>query len=192
MKRLIGIIVLVVGVLLFASFFCACGGASPSLPDGNSADRTVGEYQIQAATLTKDYYKGLLAVEFNNMTSSFGLADTASETTAFLNFGGGFVEKGFGAGRSYLLCGDSVSFPATSLGEDAIVEIYDAVNQHFLEAAINISITNVQPTVADYTTIFIGGTYNDLGCSGKLLKGISPFDVGNVSPSDVGFVFSMY
>jgi len=165
----------------------SCGIEAPDAPNQRSSDALAGT--IMTSSPTTAYYDSILAKEFTEATSGGFMLAGSDTSVIFLSFHGATVTQGYDKGQSYLVCSNSATIPKATYDGFQRAQILDAVKTYFEGSAIEF--LTAEPTSGDYTTIHLGGTYQDLGCrTGELLQGAAPFDIGNVNLSDTGFVFS--
>ena len=110
----------------------------------------------------------------------------------YLDFDGARVHSrpgDFYLGSSY------VDIPAYDLSvygwggreQQSIAAITEFVREDY--AAYHVSVTNVQPTSGQYTTIYVGGD-DSWFRPGSNIIGVATYDIGNVDASNFGFAFS--
>ena len=139
----------------------------------------------------KDYYDALFkaAVGRADKGANLGLGDAPA--VLWVNFDGATVTRGFDPGQSFIVCQGSATIPpATELSASDRHAVVEQVQQYYDATGAKLQVTSSKPAGGDFTTIHVGGTYADLGCSGNGVLGIAPFDVGNANRNDIGFVFS--
>lgn len=141
----------------------------------------------------RGYYDAVFASVLVNVEyDRYALTDLAGAPTIWLSFGGATVSRGFDVGDSYLICGAAAKVPASKLDPEGRGAVVMAVQEQFDRVGIAARFTDEKPRSGDYTTVHVGGTYADLGCSDEKEEratGIAPFDVGDASKTDVAFVF---
>lgn len=164
----------------------ACGAGPDSRSNSDDAYGFRGRDKL--AKPPKAYYDTLLADRMQLANS--GMLQTAQDPVLWLNFAGASVSKGTDLGQSFLPCKSQVKIPPAPVSFDSQQEIANMVATHFSNAGAKVNVTTDQPSIGDYTTIHIGGSYSSLGCNSTASpSGLAPFDVGNANPSDIGFVF---
>ncbi len=130
-----------------------------------------------------------------NFEASLNLVDQQDLTSSgvqvlFLNFSGATIQKGYGQGKSFLLCSSSATIPASGHSIEEQEGIIQRVQQYYDEANSLVNVVGIQPYSGPYTTIHVGGSYRDLGCLGNSVLGIAPFDRGNSNKNDIAFSFT--
>ena len=135
----------------------------------------------------KAYYDALLLDRMQ--LANAGAMSKAAESVLWVNFAGASVNKGYDLGQSFLACKNTVKIPPAPLSSTAQQAVLNQVATYFSNAGAKVAVVSDQPTSGEYTTMHVGGSYANLGCSGGSPVGIAPFDAGNANPSDVGFVF---
>lgn len=185
------------GIASLTAFALACGGHGkinqPSSSDSDDSQDANGA-NLTAKTPPKEYYMGLLEKALRQAESSGGktkLTEVASPSTVFLNFFGQTVQRGFNDGQSFLVCTGLATIPASSLSQSSQDAIVKKVKSFFDDAGVDINITDVKPTSGAYTTVVVGGAYEDLGCGKAVVSDASaaPLDRSNANASDIAFVF---
>ena len=84
----------------------------------------------------------------------------------WLNFGGATVERGYLKGQSFLVCSEKATIAASSaLTTASQDEIVNNVQSFYTAAGANLTVTGTKPVSGDYTTVIVGGSLTDLGCS---------------------------
>ncbi|MBM4251329.1 MAG: hypothetical protein FJ146_05120 [Deltaproteobacteria bacterium] len=137
------------------------------------------------------YYDQLFAAKLGLLDS--GAATTTATSTGevlWLNFGGATVAKGTAKGESFQVCGDKAQIAASTLTTDSQEVIASTVQKYYTDAGADLKVTVTQPTSGDYTTVVVGGSLADLGCSDPSGLGVAPLDVGNANHNDIAFVFT--
>lgn len=141
----------------------------------------------------RGYYDAVFAsVLINVEYDRYALTDLVGAPVIWLSFAGASVSRGFEVGDSYLICGAGAKVPASQLDPKERGAVVMAVQEQFDRVGIAARFTDEKPRSGDYTTVHVGGTYGDLGCSDakeEEATGIAPFDVGDASKTDVAFVF---
>jgi len=141
------------------------------------------------------YYDQLFAAKLGLLdtpaaaTTTAAAAPTTGEVL-WLNFGGATVNKGTAKGESFQVCGDKATIAASTLTADSQLEIASTVEKFYTGAGANLKVTTTQPTSGDYTTVIVGGSLADLGCTDPSGLGVAPLDVGNANHNDIAFVFT--
>lgn len=163
-----------------------CGSEPDSRFDSDDANGFRGRDKL--AKPPKAYYDTLLADRMQ--LANAGQLQSPQDPVLWINFAGATVSKGTDLGQSFLPCSSQAKIPPSRLPFQSQQEIANMVATHFSNAGAKLLVTTDQPASGDYTTIHVGGTYANLGCSsGSSPAGLAPFDVGNANPSDIGFVF---
>jgi hypothetical protein len=169
-----------------AVMLSACGSDSDGRVGSSDAGGFVGRDKL--AKPPRGYYDSVLADRMQLANS--GALKAAQDPVLWLNFAGANVSKGTQLGQSFLPCKNQAKIPAAQLPAASQQEIANLVASYFSNAGAGVSVTTEQPSVGEYTTIHVGGSYADLGCgTAASPAGLAPFDVGNANPSDIGFVF---
>ena len=141
------------------------------------------------------YYDQLFAAKLGLLDNPVATTTTtsAAPTTGevlWLNFGGATVNKGTAKGESFQVCGDKATIAASTLTADSQQAIASSVEKLYTGAGANQKVTTTQPTSGDYTTVVVGGSLADLGCTDPSGLGVAPLDVGNANHNDIAFVFT--
>lgn len=169
----------------------ASGSGSTEENSGNATAENSGprDHLVQPP---QEYYDALFANALRMVDAPQGLAllDANAAQTLWVNFDGASIRKGFELGQSFLLCQDMTDFPAASASAADRAAILAQVQKFFADAGANLNVTSAKPASGNYTTIHVGGAYQNLGCSGSGVLGIAPFDQGNANKADVGFAFT--
>ena len=164
----------------------SCGAEPESRFDSDDAYGFRGRDKL--AKPPKAYYDTLLADRMQ--LANAGMLQSAQDPVLWLNFAGATVSKGTDLGQSFLPCKSQSKIPPAAISFDSQQQIANMVATHFSNAGAKVNVTTDQPTSGDYTTIHVGGSYANLGCtSAASPTGLAPFDAGNANPSDIGFVF---
>jgi hypothetical protein len=109
----------------------------------------------------------------------------------WLNFGGATVERGYLKGQSFLVCSEKATIAASAaLTSASQEEIVKNVQGFYTAAGANLTVTGTKPVSGDYTTVIVGGSLTDLGCSDAGEFGAAPLDIGNANHNDIAFVFA--
>ena len=138
------------------------------------------------------YYDQLFAAKLGLLDNP-ATATTAANSTGevlWLNFGGATVAKGTAKGESFQVCGDKATIAASTLTADSQDQIASSVQKFYTDAGADLKVTTTQPTSGDYTTVVVGGSLADLGCTDPSGLGVAPLDVGNANHNDIAFVFT--
>jgi hypothetical protein len=137
----------------------------------------------------QEYYDTLFAETVGNADKKeFGLA--SAEQVLFVNFEGATVVKGFSRTQSFIPCRQNSTIPSPQLSPADKQAILDLVQAHYNDIGALLKVTAEKPSSGDFTTIHVGGAYSDLGCIGRGVLGIAPFDQGNSNRNDIGFAFT--
>jgi hypothetical protein len=172
--------------LLVPALATSCDG--PKVRSSSSGDALANPAARDRVTPPQEFYANLLQRELDTIH----LAPTASAAqTVYLEFNGATVEKGFNPGQSFLVCDDRAVIPPALVTLAEQTDIAQEVKHYFEEAGVAVNVVLQRPEIGAFTTAIIGGSMEDLGCKvEKALSGLAPFDVGNVSLSDLVFVFN--
>ncbi len=176
----------VCGLLAVGTLVTGCGSSQSG--STGSSDATAQTGRDKTVTPPKAYYDALFK-ERMNLAGSGGLA-TPQTQVLWVNFDGATVKQGYDRGESFIPCADSVSIKPSGLSKSEQETIIKKVAEYYSNAGVKLNVAYDKPTFGDFTTIHVGGSYSDLGCSGgSNVAGIAPYDISNANPNDVGFVF---
>ncbi len=178
------------GVFATILWLPGCGTKDvPNVPHGTD-DAMLGEAIDDVVIPPAEYTKAALDLQFQLLEQrSLYMADARS--TLYVNFDGAVVEKGYGLGQSFIVCGRSATIPVAGFSSAERQQILTSVQQYFDKAGAALIVTDIKPTSGAYTTIHVGGSYASLGCAERPgVLGVAPFDRGNMNPADVGFAFT--
>lgn len=193
--------------MMAVTFAAACGshestapyvGANPTKSgDPKTGDATAdgSSKRDKAVKPPREYYdalfaQALLKIDASKDDTGLSLADPTATQVLYLNFEGANINKGFNAGQSFVLCAASAAIDAPKLTAKDRQAIVDQVQKYFEGANAQLMVTADAPTAGDFTTMIVGGSFADLGCSGKGVLGIAPLDEGNANKNDIGFAFT--
>ena len=137
-------------------------------------------------TPPKAYYDALLT----DRMMALDAGTISKDQILWVNFNGATIKTGYDRGQSFLPCNSQVTIQPSGFSAADQSLIMQYVAQYYSNAGAKLALTFDQPASGDYTEMVVGGSYKDLGCAGGAgVLGISPFDVGNANPNDIGFVF---
>lgn len=142
-----------------------------------------------------EYYSAVIKSLQNRVNQkSMNLLNAEQEATAetlYIDFDGEDLTYGFDDQESFILCKDEASIPTSGLSLAEQEEIVSEVQRYFDDANVLLHVTDVRPASGDYTTIYVTGAIEDLGCEkNNSILGIAPLDKGHNNPNDIGFVFT--
>jgi hypothetical protein len=160
-----------------------------------TVDQNIDQEEVlrdEIVTPPKEYYDQLLADRILDLDAPQGLslAGTLADQVIWVNFDGATLQKGYSRGQSFILCKSSANIPAASLSPAQKDQILLLVQEHYNKAGAKLIVTPNKPALGDFTTMHVGGAYGDLGCRGRGVLGVAPFDVGNSNRNDIGFAFT--
>jgi hypothetical protein len=156
--------------------------------------QSVADLEVRTASMDqlyvppRPYYNALLIEKFKFLSN---LAKKNEAPTLYVKFDGATIEKGFAAGQSFIVCSDEANVPPATFSAGEQEQIIEKVQGYFDDAGVNLTVTSSAPSVTSYTTIIVGGTMADLGCTAdENAFGAAPFDEGNANKEDIAFAFT--
>jgi len=193
-------------LLLFMSQLSSCGSEDMPKIGGGAGTLNDEDLVTDVGTLPEEeiafdhlvippdeYYEALLAEEFARLHDYHGFSLTQQQQTQvlYVSFDGATIQRGTSRGQSFIPCQRQSEIPPSGISSGRQNEILDLVQTYFNEANARIHITGNRPAPnEDFTTIVVGGTYASLGCRGRGILGVAPYDVGNRNKNDIGFAFN--
>lgn len=186
--------------LFLILFITSCGLIeTPSFKKGSYSDENIDGQTFRTVSVPSAYYESHLKNEFET-ANKYGLTQETEqnkEQIFYINFDGAEIQKGFNKMQSFLLCEPKAYIPKSNLKisqnkiNEIISELEQNLNSSDFAQNLKIKLVNKMPIAGNFSTIFLGGAYPDLGCeSDNPLIAIVPFDYGNLSNKDVGFIFT--
>jgi hypothetical protein len=173
--------------LMLVLALTACGSGSLPTSKGNRSSGDQSNPPTESVNPPVAYYESAMATEFDLLFGATKAVDR--KQTLYFNLDGGEVVKGFTAGKSFLICADTVQIPKADLGKDDRKDVEFYVKNYFEQSYPELVVTFAQPSAGPYTTIFVTSHYGALGCPAADIKFHAPFDKENISYGDVAFAF---
>lgn len=172
------------------------GGSSPSVRKSSDAAPTTAPEMLRDEVVKppQEYYDELFnenLLRLDNPNDPQLNLVSGSTQILWVNFAGGSLQKGFKRGQSFILCSSSATLPAAALSPADQESVMEMVRDYYTKAGVRLELTMDKPASGDFTTMFVGGSYQDIGCSGgRGILGVAPLDENNNNPNDIGFAFT--
>lgn len=168
-----------------------CG---PTKPEGAKFEQNALDSKGNSSPLTQlppsQYYDELFAKKLRLLDDPND--DTLNRTQRPMlrvNFNGATVQRGYGEGQSFLVCGQSANVPSLAISDSQRTRILEELSRIFSQAGVDLEISETDVPGSAVTTIHVGGSFELLGCGSKSHFGAAPRDFGNANPSDIAFAF---
>ena len=182
--------VYILAVFTILAFLISCGDDTPlkvpESPQNGSSDLTASGVKLKAVPI--NYYDEYMKELFENNSKA-----RSSSEIFYFSFTPQTVTFASSDNSSPLLCKGQASFSNSYSKEDQINflrDLRETLSTYNLDSKVLI-VGNRPSKEYKYSTIYVGGSYYDLGCGLEQgVKGVAVLDKGNILQNDSGFMFT--